>query len=251
MVSAIDYFNTANLIMQRLVRAELSHIRTSAQMIAKSILNEGIIQVFGTGHSEAFSAEIARRAGGIVPANKISLRDIVFFGEDHPSAILEAPVKLERDPSVSQRLYELSSPHQNDIFILASNSGINSSVIEMARIVKANGHKLIAVTSRRHSEQEASRHASGKRLFELSDITIDNGAPPGDAILEIANGTRVCAVSTITSTLIAEMMIAELIGILEEAGHSVPIWISANLHGADEHNSLMQQRYGSRVRRNA
>ena len=39
-----------------------------------------VIQAFGTGHSEAFAMEIAGRAGGLIPTNKIALRDLVLHG---------------------------------------------------------------------------------------------------------------------------------------------------------------------------
>ena len=39
-----------------------------------------VIQAFGTGHSEAFAMEIAGRAGGLIPTNKIALRDVVLRG---------------------------------------------------------------------------------------------------------------------------------------------------------------------------
>lgn len=40
----------------------------------------GVIQAFGTGHSEAFAMEIAGRAGGLIPTNRIALRDVVLYG---------------------------------------------------------------------------------------------------------------------------------------------------------------------------
>ena len=43
--------------------------------MTRAIEAGAVIQAFGTGHSEAFAMEIAGRAGGLIPTNKIALRD--------------------------------------------------------------------------------------------------------------------------------------------------------------------------------
>ena len=71
------------------------------------------------------------------------------------------------------------------MFIICSNSGGNGSTVELARLVTERGHPLIAVTSMDHTTKITSRHPSGKRLFELADVVIDNGGAFGDAVLDL------------------------------------------------------------------
>ena len=63
-----------------------------------------VVQAFGTGHSEAFAMEIAGRAGGLIPTNKIALRDLVLRG----SLALDAlgGSTLERDPAIVAELWD-------------------------------------------------------------------------------------------------------------------------------------------------
>ncbi len=133
--------------------------------------------------------------------------------------------------------------------MIASNSGGNGSVVELARLVKERGHPLIAVTSMQHTTAVESRHPSGLRLFEIADVVLDNGAPFGDAVLELPGGGAACGISSITAALIAQMIIAEVLRDLLAYGETPPVYLSANVPGGDEHNRALEARYEGRLRR--
>jgi uncharacterized phosphosugar-binding protein len=206
------------------------------------------VQAFGTGHSEALSMEIAGRAGGLVPTNRLALRDILLYGGGSLDGV---DGTIERDPAIAHQIYELADIHPEDIFVIASNSGGNGSTVEMARLAKAHGHKLIAFTSMDHTGKIRSRHPSGKRLFEFADVTIDNCAPFGDTLLPLPAGGAVCAVSSISSALAVQLLTAEVVARQLAAAVTPPIYVSANVPGGDEHNELFEARYAGRIRRGA
>ncbi|WP_051815373.1 sugar isomerase domain-containing protein, partial [Glycomyces tenuis] len=172
--------------VQRVGREQIDAVRRAAELITASLDEGGILQAFGSGHSEALAMELAGRAGGLVPSNRIALRDMVLHG-DQPRTALDDPF-LERDPAVAHRLLETAPVHPADVFAIASNSGINGVVVELAIQVKKRGHRLIAFTSADHSAKSASRHPSGRRLADIADIVLDNGAPYGDAALPLPDG---------------------------------------------------------------
>jgi uncharacterized phosphosugar-binding protein len=205
--------------------------------------------VFGTGHSEALAMELSGRAGGLIPTNKLALRDAVLLG-DLPAEALADP-KVERDPELARKVWELAPIHPGDVVLIASQSGGNGSTVEMARIAKDNGHPVIALTSLEHSKAITSRHPSGKRLFELADVVIDNGAPHGDAFLSMPGGGTVCAISSIANAAIAQAVVAEVTSRLIERGVEPPIYRSANVEGGDVHNDAWEARYAGRIRRSA
>ncbi len=178
----------------------------------------------------------------------IALRDLVLMGGADPG-LLEDP-HLERDLSVAQRLYDLHAVDPHDVFVIASSSGGNGSIVEFARVVKQHGHPLIAVTSVAHSSRITSRHPSGQRLFELADVVLDNHAPYGDAVLE-SGDVRVCAISSITAALLAQMVVAEVVAAQLAAGELPPVYLSANVPEGDEHNRALEARYAGRIRRTA
>ena len=136
-----------------------------------------------------------------------------------------------------------------DVFLIASNSGGNGSIVEFARLVKEKGHQVIAVTSLAHTTQVTSRHPSGLRLFEVADIVLDNGAPYGDAVLPLPGGGAACGLSSITAALLAQMMVAETLSRLVERGVTPPVYLSANIPEGDAHNDALEARYAGRLRR--
>ena len=206
----------------------------------------GVVQAFGTGHSEAFAMEIAGRAGGLIAANRIPLRALVLRGGRDISILGGAA--LERDPNVAENLLSLYDIDQNDIFIIASNSGVNGSIVGLALAAKARGHKLIAVTSLEHTNRVTPKHPSGKRLSEVADIVIDNLAPFGDSTLELKGGIGVGAVSSITAAFIAQRITIGVAQSLQQRGKKPPLYISANIPGGDEHNRALEDLYGKRIR---
>ncbi len=235
----------------RVVETQQDNIARAASLVFDAIMAGGIIQVFGTGHSRSFAMEIAGRAGGLIPANKIAVTDLVFIGHQDPATVTD-PL-LERDETLGARILAVHQIAAADVFIICSNSGGNGSTVEMAQQVKAHGHPLIAVTSMDHTTKITSRHSSGKRLFELADVVIDNGGAYGDATLDLPPGPdgavqgAVLATSTITSALIAQMLVTEVCGLLAEAHHEVPVFVSANVPGGDAHNDALRARYSSRI----
>jgi len=236
----------------KVVDTQQDQIAAAADLVVQSLTRGGVIQVFGTGHSRSFAMEIAGRAGGLVPANRISIPDLAFYGDLTPAQVMDP--YLERDPSLASQLLGVHTIDPADVFIICSNSGGNGSTVELARLVKERGHRLIAVTSLDHTTRITSRHPSGLRLFETADVVIDNCGAFGDAELPLppdAEGRErgaVLATSTVTSTLIAQMLVTEVCGLLLEAGQEVPILISANIPAGDAHNERLREHYGDRVK---
>jgi uncharacterized phosphosugar-binding protein len=225
----------------------LTALAAAGELVATALQADGVVHAFGTGHSEAFAMEIAGRAGGLIATNRIALRDVVLDGR-RPASVL-AGAGLERDASVVADLLDGLPLHPADVFLIASNSGVNGSVVEMALQVKARGHGLIAVTSLEHTNAVEPKHPSGKRLSEIADVVIDNLAPYGDSTLAITDGIGVGAVSSITAAFIAQVITIDAAQRLQQAGETPPVYISANIPGGDEHNQVLEDRYRGRIRR--
>lgn len=216
-------------------------------LLADSIAAGGVVHVFGTGHSEAFAMEVAGRAGGLIPTNKIALRDLVLRGGEDRSLLGSS--LLERDPQIAEKLWALVPASPQDVVIIASNSGVNGSIVGFALQAKEHGHPVIAVTSLQHTAAVEPKHPSGKRLSEIADVVIDNLAPYGDTTLEIA-GLGVGAVSSLTAAFIAQLL---TLGTVERLAQSSepPVYISANTPGGHERNVQLEARYGDRLIRGA
>lgn len=215
-------------------------------LLTECVRANGVIQAFGTGHSEGFSMEVAGRAGGLIPTRRITLREVVIVGGRDREDLFKP--ELERDPTVVEELLAHTEIRPEDVFIIASNSGVNASIVGMALALKDRGHSVIAVTSLEHTQAVEPKHESGKRLSEIADIVIDNLAPFGDATLELTEGIKVGAVSSLTAAFIAQSLTLGVVSRMLEAGEVPPVFLSANIPGGDEHNRVLQDRYGSRIK---
>ena len=97
------------------VRERLARLATLASnggldaaigLMTRAIEAGAVIQAFGTGHSEAFAMEIAGRAGGLIPTNKIALRDLVLHG----ALPVDALAGVERRLAGARRAPRSNSP---------------------------------------------------------------------------------------------------------------------------------------------
>ena len=243
-----DFANEVSQRLERLVAlAGDGGLEAAIGLMTKAIEAGAVIQAFGTGHSEAFAMEIAGRAGGLIPTNKIALRDLVLHGSMPADAL--GGSSLERNPEVVAELWEISPIHPGDAFVIASNSGVNGSVVGMALLAKEKGHDVIAVTSLEHTARVQPKHPSGLRLSEVADVVIDNLAPYGDATLDMPGGVSVGSVSSITSAFIAQLLTIGVAERMNSDGRVPPLYVSANVPGGDEHNHALERKYEGRIRR--
>ncbi|MCW8378347.1 sugar isomerase domain-containing protein [Streptomyces justiciae] len=248
-VSAQGFAQQGLAVLQQITQSAHDDVARAAGLIADCVRADGVIQAFGTGHSQAMVLEVAGRAGGLVPTNRLQIADLVLYGGDDP-AVLDDPL-LERSPGIAARLYDLAAPRPEDLFVIISNSGVNNVIVEMALHAKQQGHKILAITSLTHTHAVPAGHASGKKLVDLADVVLDNAAPRGDALLELPGGGAVCALSTLTGVLLVQMAVAEASALMLASGERPPVYVSANVPGGFEGNLELEKRYAGRIRRTA
>ena len=220
---------------------ETEHIEQAAQIIYKAMRQKCLLHVFCTGHSHMIAEELFYRAGGLIQINPI----LEPFLMQHEGAARST--KFERLPGIAKIIFDSVNKRPLEPFLIVSNSGINAVPIEMAECAKANQNPVIVITSKKVSEQLASRVPSGKHLYELADVVIDNHAPNGDGIIVTKYG-NIGAVSTIASVYIAQRMVLAIISCYEKDGMTPTIYKSANINGGDEHNKGLFDEYEKRIR---
>jgi uncharacterized phosphosugar-binding protein len=129
-----------------------------------------------------------------------------------------------------------------------SNSGINAVPVEVALLSKEAGLTVIALTSMAHSRTVASRHSSGRKLYEVADIVIDTHGFPGDAAVALPGGKlRSGATSTVVGAAIIEAITVQAAALLDARGVAPPVLVSANVPEGDAHNLALYERYRPRL----
>ncbi|BCJ35324.1 UPF0309 protein [Actinocatenispora thailandica] len=246
MIDQDAYAEVARATIDRFLGTQRDAITRAAAVVASALLDGGVLQAFGTGHSRAIALELAGRAGGLVPANQLGIRDVVYYGDAQPDDILDPLV--ERETGLAERIWKLARIEPADVFVVASHSGGNAAIVEMAQLAKGRGHRLVAITSMAHTRAITPRHPSGQRLADLADVVVDNCAPYGDAAVELPGGDRVGPLSSLTGVLAVNLLVAEVAGRYLAAGSPPPVYRSLNAPGNEERNAALLARYAGRVR---
>lgn len=211
--------------------------------VATALAAERLIYVTGSGHSHLIAEEVFYRAGGIAAAQAILDPDLML----HVSA--SRSTQLERETGHAERVLAGYGVVCGDVLFIVSNSGRNAYPIEMALAGKARGATTVALTSLQHTRSVSSRHPSGKRLFEVCDLVLDNGAEYGDASLPVGrDGLRMGPTSTITGVFIINAILAEAVGYLADHGMAVDVYQSANAQGAEAAADNIIERWKARIK---
>lgn len=156
--------------------------------------------------------------------------------------------KYERISGIAEAVLSETKLQAGDTIVIVSISGRNTVPIEMAQWAKAHGVNVVALTSLAYSQEVDSRHDSGKRLFELADIVLDVMCERGDAVLEIDGlPEKVGPTSSVTGIAIMHAVIAQTLELLIQRGLSAPVFISANIDGADEFNRQLLEQYKAQI----
>jgi uncharacterized phosphosugar-binding protein len=131
--------------------------------------------------------------------------------------------------------------------------GINAVTIDTALEAKKRGVRTIGVTAKSFADNvpkgAASRHSSGKKLYELVDVFIDSYMPYGDAVVKFDEiDQKVAPVSTITNSTCLGLLLIETVDKLIKQGIEPPVWTSANLPQGDEINKKWHKKYNLLVK---
>lgn len=241
---AFDQYLDAVVALVTHIRNEQSlQIRRAAQLIADTLAADGLVHTFGTGHSHLLAEEAFFRAGGLVAVDPIRDSRLMML----EGAI--ASTRAEREHGLARSLLARHEISRGDVAIIISNSGRNAVPIEMALEMQAREAKVVAITSLAQSRAATSRHTSGKRLFELADVVLDNGIPEGDALIRVPGIDRpIGPGSTVAGAALINAVFVEAVALAAGRGLRVAVLRSANLEEGDEELERSIEPYRDRIR---
>lgn len=240
----LRYLQIAQEVLKRIEATQIDAIAQAAEMCTETIAEDGIVYLFGSGHSRMAVEEIFPRYGsfpGFYPIVELAVtfhNQVVGCNGQRQALFLE---NISGYAEVILRNFNFGS---NDCMIVFSNSGTNILPIEIAMGAQTRNLPVIAVTSVAHSEASASKHASGKRLFEIADLTIDNCNPPGDAVVDIPNlDYPVGPTSSIGTLSICNAIKCRVAELLTARGKPPVVLTSSHFLGAEESAKQIERAY--------
>lgn len=230
---AETFLDTVTDMLARARAANGDAIRRAARMVATTVQGDGIVYLFGSGHSALLALEAAGRAGGFAGVQPIwdpamgRAEQVEGYG-----SVLAGEVNWE----------------PRDCLFVISHSGRNPAPTEVAMAGKAAGLPVAGITALDYSKASVSRHSSGKRLFEVVDFVIDTCGVPGDAAVSIEGiALKTGPTSTIIGAALLDAAMVEAVAVLAASGVEPPLVRSYNLDGSDPINTRANARYRGRV----
>src|SRR5438552_5717620 len=182
LAAAERFYHDALGRMQQLLSGQRDALDRAAALCTEAIAADGLVHLFGCGHSRMLCEEMTPRQGCFV-----GWHTIVELGLTYHNAIVGAnglrqSLHLEKTPGYAEQILRNFAFGPRDVMIIISTSGIREVIIEMGEGARKRGLAVIGVVSRAHCDQARPAHASGKKLIDVADVILDNGAPVGDSL---------------------------------------------------------------------
>jgi uncharacterized phosphosugar-binding protein len=249
----IEYLKAARAILDRIEATQMAGITQAAEWCARAIGTGGLVHLFGSGHSRMVVEEIFPRYGsfpGFHPIVELSLtyHNAVVGANGQRQAMF-----IERTEGLGEVILRNFEFGPDDLMIVFSTSGTSAVTLDVALGAKRRGMPVIAVTSLAHGKQAKPAHSSGQKLYEVADLTLDNGAVPGDAMVRVPGlEYPVGPGSTIGNTAIANALKCEVAARLTAMGQPPLVLTSSVFIGEEASRDLFERTYDdyrARVRR--
>jgi uncharacterized phosphosugar-binding protein len=245
------YIDLARELLDR-VADQGAELDRAAELCADAIGGDGMVHLFGTGHSRIAVEEMFPRYGSYPGFHPIVELSMTFHTQVVGANGQRQAMFIERTEGLGEvilRNFDLRPP---DAMMVFSAGGLGAVPIEVARGARERGLSVIAITSVAATEAGDSTHSSGSRLRDHADVVLDLCTPPADALVTIDGlNTPVGPGSTIAAVALANEVKVRTADKLVERGSMPPVLTSAAVVGADESRRLFDAAYAEHARRAA
>lgn len=238
-----QYFQILHEVLDNIERTQSSHILQAAQKLVDTVSDGNKVYFFGCTHAGILSQEAFYRTGGLAIINPIFAK-----GLQCDTVPITDTSALERKDGYGTEIAAKSGLKQGDLIFIHSVSGRNSVPVDLAIEARRLGAFVVGITSLEYSKQSKPRGASGKRLYEASDLVIDNCGCFGDSAVSVDGFVeKVSPTSTVAGAAIVNAIVAEATELFVKRGLVPPVFVSANIDGGDKHNAELMQKYKKQI----
>lgn len=236
-MSLEKYRSEVTALTDRIWQTQSNTIREAARLMAESVAREGLVHLFGSGHSVLPVQDVFPRYGSF-PVFRPLMDARLMWQNVIGSGGAKGLLWLERREGYAKVLFENEPIRSGDVMVVFSHGGMNAVGIEVAMEARQRGLKVVGITSMDNQKQSKASHSSGKKLSEVCDLVIDNCVPARDALVDIDGWKApVAAGSTVAFVTIAMAIVAEVAAELAKRGIAPPVFVSPNVPGIPADNN--------------
>jgi uncharacterized phosphosugar-binding protein len=237
------YIQHVQEIINKVNSEQSVNIESAAKIMAEAITRGHTIFAFGCSHAGILVEELFYRTGGLAVINPIFNPTLML--NTRPVTLTS---RMERLEGFGTEIIDSSPMTTGDVVLIHSVSGRNPVSIDAALEAKKKGAYVIALTNLTYSKRVASRHSSGKNLYQVADLVIDNCGDFEDSSIPVEGlNQKVAPTSTAVGALIVNSILVETVAILVDNGISPPVFHSANVDGGDEANRQIFVKYKDQI----
>lgn len=245
MNAPIRYLTVVRQVLEHLEKTQLGNVEAAADLVVKAFAGGGTLNCSEVGHGIQW--DFINRAGGLLAIQPFSFS--VNVNNPIPDCRKAKPAPDAADRDLEQIRFAVRQSHlrAGDVMIVSSVSGRNRGPVELALACRERGVATIGLTSLAYTAKVKSLHPSGKRLYEACDVVIDNGAPYGDAAVELPGyENKVVPVSGLGMMVSGWMVWSRVMEKMAAAGNPPSVYISHNREGGPEFNEKAKAQYQRR-----
>lgn len=239
------YLDAVRDILAHLENTQLPAVEQAADLIVTALTHDGAVFCAEIGHSNQH--DFLNRAGGLAAVHGFSFSCAI--DDTVADSQRERPRSEPLDAGLERIRCAVRTSHlrPGDVMLIGSVSGKSVYPVELAMACRAMGVKVIGLTSLEYTARVDSLHPSGNKLCDVSDVVVDNGAPYGDAAVEIpGHDVKLLPVSGVSSLVIGWMIWERVIEKMTEAGTPPSVFISLNRPEGKEFYDRSKAEYNRR-----
>lgn len=227
---ADHYFHRLVEAIGRVGATNDTNLDVVAERFADTLAAGGLVHLYGSGHSVLPCQEAFPRYGSFIGFNPLTDPRTMWHNVLGAGGVREL-LWLERTEGYVDKFLAHQPLNDGDCLVVYSHSGRNAAGIDAALYAKERGLFVVAVSSAAMLDQD-SKHSSGKRLADVADVLLDNGAPVEDAIVPVAGWSRpVSGASTVLAMILTHELIARTAHALSARGVELPTFASPTIPG--------------------
>ena len=247
---ALTWMTAATALLERLADTQADNIETASRWCADTIAADGLVHLFGTGHSRIPVEEMFPRYGSYPGFNPMVELSMTFHTQVVGANGQRQAMFIERTPGLAEVILSNYAFGPHDTMVVFSAGGLSAVPVEMARGAKSLGLRVIAVTSVAQSMSDEPSPEVGTRLLDEADLVIDLCTPHADAMIQIDGlETPVGPGSSLAAIAIVNSIKVRTAQLLREQGRMPPVITRASVVGAERSRTLFDDAYREHARR--
>ncbi len=249
-VPAPAWFDEGIAVLERVRTTQADALETAAQWCADAIGADGLVHLFGTGHSRIPVEEMFPRYGSYPGFNPIAELSMTFHTQVVGANGQRQAMFIERTPGLAEVILGNFRFGPRDVMMVFSASGTSAVPVEMAQGARRRGLRTIAVTSLAQTRSGEPDPRVGRRLADEADLVIDLCTPPPDALVHIEGlDTPVGPGSTLAYVAIINALKVRIAQLLTAQGRMPPVITRASEVGEERSRALFDGAYAEHARR--